>query len=488
MNAADSIERLPQGLLRSLVLSVAASTFGYFWVAAALGVPLTMFMVRLEASGFQIGMLAAVMQFSVLAQLPSSALLDRVSSRKLCWVVPVIVHRLLWFTPVVLAVLSCSTHLRVWALIVVVGISSALAHSSTVPWFSWMADLVPEGISGRFWGIRQSVVMAAFVAGAAMAGLALDRYSGGASGDSMAGFILVFVMAAVSGVVDVAIHWFVPEPEYRHGSQRGTKLGQILDAWRDPDFRWFTLSMGVWMFAMGLTGSFGLVYMRQSFGASYSALSAMSVAASLGALCAGLPLGILIDRIGARSIAFSIMIAGPVIGLLPWFLVAPATVSATVSVAGISFPAWMRVFLPFNFLLGGLFSGVALSQIQLANVIAPRFGRLIPLATHWSIAGTLSALGPICGGLIMDSLIGRVLNARTPGGMPISYFHVLLVLQAALAATVAAAAMVRVRERGAGLPSGAVMSLLKAGNPLRLLTFFYQISIVKLVSREDTPK
>jgi hypothetical protein len=159
-----------------------------------------------------------------------------------------------------------------------------------------------------------------------------------------------------------------------------------------------------------------------------------------------------------------------------------------VSVAGISFPAWMRVFLPFNFLLGGLFSGVALSQIQLANVIAPRFGRLIPLATHWSIAGTLSALGPICGGLIMDSLIGRVLNARTPGGMPISYFHVLLVLQAALAATVAAAAMVRVRERGAGLPSGAVMSLLKAGNPLRLLTFFYQISIVKLVSREDTPK
>jgi hypothetical protein len=64
----------------------------------------------------------------------------------------------------------------------------------------------------------------------------------------------------------------------------------------------------------------------------------------------------------------------------------------------------------------------------------------------------------------------------------------LLVLQAALAATVAAAAMVRVRERGAGLPSGAVMSLLKAGNPLRLLTFFYQISIVKLVSREDTPK
>jgi len=175
-------------------------------------------------------------------------------------------------------------------------------------------------------------------------------------------------------------------------------------------------------------------------------------------------------------------------GTVPWLFMSPEQVSATVSVAGFTLPGWLKVLLPFNFLLGGLFSGVGLSQIQLANVIAPRFGRLVPLATHWSISGVMSALGPICGGLVMDVLALHPVRGATPGGMPFSYFHILVIAQAVLTATVAAGMLLRVRERGAGLPRNMVMALLRAGNPLRLVTYLYNVSIVKLLPREEPDK
>lgn len=486
METHNKTGRIPARLMRSLILSVTASTVGTFWVACALGVPLTMLMVRLGASGFQIGLLAAVMQFSVLAQLPAGVLLEKILVRRHYWAGIAGFHRVLWLTPAILPFLPVSGSARIWTLIAAVAVSSTAGNGASVLWFSWMADLVPNEVSGRFWGARQSVVMVAFVLGALFSGRVLDVYSGGGAGGSMTGFVIVFGLAAVMGLADVVTHWFVEEPVASDGSEPQRPAEQARLAWRDRDFRCFTLSMGFWMFAMGLTGSFGLVYMREIFGASYSSLAALSVAASLGALCAGIPMGILIDRIGARTVASLIMIAGPATGSLAWLFMSPEQAAATVSVVGFEMPGWLKVLLPFHFLLGGLFSGVGLSQIQLANAIAPRFGRLVPLATHWSISGVMSALGPICAGLLMDAVKLSPISGTTPGGMPLSYFHVLVIAQAVLTASVAAPLLLRVKERGAGLPRNMVMALLRVGNPLRLITFLHNVSIVKLMPREES--
>ncbi len=78
--------------------------------------------------------------------------------------------------------------------------------------------------------------------------------------------------------------------------------------------------MGAWSFAIGLIASFGLVYLAPGeFGVSYVQLSAISIAASIGAILAGFEPGYVIDRLGARAYTAVLMLTAPLTGLV-WFI------------------------------------------------------------------------------------------------------------------------------------------------------------------------
>jgi len=162
--------------------------------------PLTMFMERLGARDVAIGMVVTVQCLAMVMQIPSAMLAERLTNRKLYWGITALLHRLIWFLPPLVPLLFANGSAAGWAMLALVGTSSLLAHASAAPWYSWMADLIPEHQRNRFWARRQSFTQGAFLLAMALGGWILDRYSGtGTGGGGFTGFRIVFILAGLAG-------------------------------------------------------------------------------------------------------------------------------------------------------------------------------------------------------------------------------------------------------------------------------------------------
>jgi len=77
-------------------------------------------------------------------------------------------------------------------------------HSVGSPaWLSWMADLVPAKIQGRYWSLRQVGCSATSVLARLVSGYYLDAHK------NMGGYAAVFTCAAVIGIVDPLLFYAV---------------------------------------------------------------------------------------------------------------------------------------------------------------------------------------------------------------------------------------------------------------------------------------
>ena len=75
-------------------VNMVAGFLGTFWIGAAYGTPLPLFLQAVQASGLQLGLMGAVRQLALLAQLPGAFFVERLERRKTFWAVLVIAHRL----------------------------------------------------------------------------------------------------------------------------------------------------------------------------------------------------------------------------------------------------------------------------------------------------------------------------------------------------------------------------------------------------------
>ncbi len=308
-------------LARSMRLSIFAGCLGMLWVSLSVGLPLTMFMEALGASGVLIGLITAVRLTSMAAQIPGAILAEAMGSRKRVWAALALSHRALWFVPAGLALVAYTGEPWIPVLVVAaVALSELLGNAAGAPWLSWMTDLIPGRTSGKFWGTRQSVVTAVSLGGLWLAGFLLDSYDGKQHSGSLAGFALVFALAAVFGILDIIIHLGVPEPA-RGVVQKGTPVWKrLLAPLRSDAFRRLTLAIGAWSFGFAMVGTFGIVYLKKEFGLSYSELAALTVAGALGSVASSYFLGRLIDRMGSRISACLLFLTAP-LSMLGYFFI-----------------------------------------------------------------------------------------------------------------------------------------------------------------------
>jgi MFS family permease len=412
-------------LFVAMGVNTVAASFGSVWLAMTYGMPLIMFMQAIGASGVVIGLVTTVRLAAISAQIPAALACENLDSRKPFWSRFALVHRALWFIVAGLA-LWCAPS-RWWlplAIIAVVGASELLGNASTAPWLSWMADLIPLPIAGRFWGIRQSVATAASLGGLALAGQILDATRDPVSGQAQPrGFAVVFAIAAALGMADILVHLFVCEPRPVPTPRGGALRQRILAPFANRDFRLLTFSLGAWNFGLSMTTAFALVYLKRDFGVTYSQLAALGIAAALGAIVTGYGFGELLDRIGARKLS-AILLSSTPLSLLPWLLVNHTTLSAGPFV----FPQSVALLCLAGIAGGAISSAIVLCQYQLASELSAPQGRTMFMAVQWSFVGLLGALGPTAGGLVMDTFPSCLGRLAIPSGIPFSFYHVQLIL------------------------------------------------------------
>ena len=431
-------------LLVSMGVNIVAGSFGSAWFAMTLGMPFTMFMQAIGASGVVIGLVTTVRLLVMTVQIPAALASENLASRKPFFSRFALVHRSLWFVAAGLAC-WCSPH-KWWlpaVLVALVGASDLLANASNATWLSWMADLIPLPIAGRFWGIRQSIVTVASLGGLALAGQILDAARDPVSGQARPhGFAVVFAVAACFGIVDILIHLFVREPRPAPSESDTAVHQRILAPFANRNFRLLTLSLGAWSFGLSMIGAFALVYLKRDFGVTYSQLAALSIAAALGAILTGYGFGELMDRIGARRLACILIFTAP-LPLAGWLCVNHSTVTFGPFV----FPQSIAVLCVAGIASGAIYSAVALCQFRLATELSSPRGRTMSMAVHWSSVGLLAALGPAAGGLVMDYFPSpERLSLIIASGLPFSFYHAQLVLVTALMWLVSLPLLLAIRE------------------------------------------
>ena len=437
-----------QELEMSMRRNVAAGALGTVWTVAVYGLPLPLLMQAIHASGFQLGLMGAIRQAAMLAQLPSAFFVERLHRRKPFWATIATTHRVLWFVPAFLPLLWPSGEAH-WAvvLIVALGLSDCLGNASTAPWLSWMADLLPARRAGRFWGRRQRLLSIVVFIAALSFGWILDKAS--RTEGSLFGFTIVFTIAASFGIGDIIVHAGVAEPAPLRSAPGQSFWRRLLVPLRRRDFRRVTLAMGAWTAALalpgyfnGTPGFFNVVYLHEVFDATYSEASWLILASALGAVFWSHPIGHRIDRWGARKVAMCLVAIGPFF-TLAWFFASPTHIS--LPLIG---PVPQPVFLmsAASLIVGGFYAGMQLCQYRLTQALTPNTGRTVAMAVHWSFAGVIGSLGALSGGWIKDHMPAAWSTWKVPGGATFSYFHVLILLQVLLAWGVALPLLASIHE------------------------------------------
>ena len=415
--------------------NVVAGAVGMGWAAVAYGMPLPMFMEAIGASGKQLGAVGSLRQLAMLAQIPAAFFFERLSRRKPMWALVVFTHRLIWAVPAALPLLLPARR-DLYPLIVItaLAVSDFLANLGSAPWMSWMADLLPGERSGRFWGKRQRIMSAALVLAAAAFGKLLDAFPAGAG---LTGFSIVFALGALAGMGDIVIHCGVHEPSPVPHPRADPLWERIAAPLRDRAFRRLTWALGAWSCAIsmpgianGLPGFFNVLYLKESFGATYSQASLLLIASAIGGMIWTPWIGRLIDRHGARWTIVRLMLAGSAT-TLAWFFVSPKRIVFPLPLLGAqSMPQAVLLASAASLVVGGLYSGVLLCQMRLSQMHTASEGRTVTMAVHWSLVGLMASSGPMLAGAIKDHFPAAWSAHLLPCGAAFSYFQIIILLHA----------------------------------------------------------
>jgi MFS family permease len=379
-------------LRRSLRACTTEGLFAEVVGACAGGAVLTGWAIHLHASTLLTGVVVALPQLAQLMQLPGAWTTAWLGHRR-AGVLLIGASRLVSL-PLVLLPLLHPTQATAHALLVTVATAAAvLGVLGNNAWVSWMGELVPRRIRGRYFGRRTALCTVGGAAASAAAGLLLDW----ARPRGLTGFALAAlqVLASVAGIVTAVLLGRTHDPSPRlEAPPRSPR--PALRPFRDPAMRGLLGYLAAWNLAVGFAGSFFSLHMLKNLRMGFT-LVALHGATLAAARVLAAPLwGRAIDRLGARPVLITCSFGISVIPLI-WLVVAP----------GLLWP------LAFDAIMAGvLWGGHNLAAFALPLSVTPRRGRPHYLAALAVTSGVSFSVATALGGALAGLLPATFSVAR----------------------------------------------------------------------------
>jgi MFS family permease len=374
------------------------------------GVFLTALALSMGAKPWHLGFLAAIPHLTQVFQLLGAYLVEATRRRKLIAVLSAGISRFAWMLiPLFYLIEDPSAALR-WLLITVI-VASCMELVSNNAWTTWMADLIPESLRGRYFGFRRGVLAAVTIGVSLLGGLWLDWGSNAFSHEgAMTGILL---LAATGGLVSVALlkrQPDIPRPVERVAPKVRDLLLQPI---RNVQFRRALEFFLLWNVAIGFTAAFFNLHMIQQLKMSFLAIGIFQAIKPFIGLFLFKRWGRILDHFQARSV---LLITGAMITTLPliWLLPTEGHLAALGVVAVISGIAW---------------TGFNVSVYTYPMHLSPRIGRSYYLAYFSIISGLGFVLAAFAGGLVAQSMENwrLVVGERT-----FMVFHLMFVISAGI--------------------------------------------------------
>jgi len=422
----------------------------------------------LGASNVQVGILAALPVSANLAQLLGAIWLEKFGhARKFCiWTVTI--GRLFWIPVIILALpmFEGLGEMRVWVLIGLIGCACFFGSLAGVAWLDWMSDVIPGPVRGRYMSVRNMVSAGSGMVAVLAGGAFLDWWREAYPEWVVFGFIGLFGLGFVLGLVASAFLVRIGNPrgEVRDGRERFDPA-MLAKPFLDTNFRRLVWYVGAFMFATQMAGPFYAVFMLETLDVPFGRITWFLTAATLASLFMWRIWGPISDRIGNRPL---LLVAGGAHAFIPlvWVLARPGD--------------WMVALFAAHILSGAVFSAIQLAHVNILVKLAPASGRAAYFAVFNGVVGLSTGFAPIVGGLLLgwgEGVRFMVFGFEFGALQTLFLFSGLLQL-------VILPGLLGVREVGAGSPVAVLMQLRNDLSPENGLASAGDFLVVKKTKSE----
>jgi MFS family permease len=404
--AKDSLSEqdIETGLKRVINDGVASQAMGILTGGAFL----VAFAVKLGASNFVIGLLAAIGPLSQLLQLPSIFVVEKIRNRRAITVVAAALSRLCWLL-VALIPFVFGAKIGIAVLLTALVLVSALGAVSGCSWNSWMRDLIPQSMLGSFFSRRMRISTAVGIVLSLLAAVYLDFWKKWMPDHELEGYSILFFVGFAAGALGVYFLARTPEKKMPVSGEKTPILKLLGQPFRDENFRKLIAFMCSWNFAANLAGPFFMVYMLKRLGFGMSFIIGLSIVSQVMNFLFLKIWGRYTDRFSNKSV---LAMCGPlfILSILAWtFTTMPEKYFLTIPLV-----------VAIHVVMGLASAGVSLASGNISMKLAPEGQATAYLATNTIVNSVAAGIAPILGGKFADFFSGRqlawTLEYTSPGG------------------------------------------------------------------------
>ena len=452
LESVEAGELQGRALRRAMGLVTLSWVFGSVWATAIGGAPFSIFARDLGASEFQIGVLAALPFLASLVSMPASLLTERTGARKKIFLTSLYTQRLLWI-PIALVPLwilsparkdevsSDHRSLAVSAFMLLILLMHSAGAVGGPGWLSWMADIIPDRCRGKYFSRRRQWGILSAIPAALVAGWIVDHMTtsaAGGGGGTLRWCAIIFLCAAVFGVIDIHLFRYVPNVpmEPRRSVPILRLIGEPL---RDKQFLFFAGFVATLTFAVSFMGQFVTFFLMDRVGVTGTGIQMMLLVSPMLAQLLVLPVwGHVADRMGKKPV-----MAIASLGLVPvglgWCFMGPGLhwLGYMLSVAGAAL--WTGVEVAnLNFVLE--FSGSDNGEA----------GGSAYVAVNSVIINIAGCVGGLSAGIIAKFLKDWHWDPGVPGIASVGFYEVLFALSGVMRLVAAIVFLPFLVEQNAG--------------------------------------
>ncbi|MFH1305619.1 MAG: MFS transporter [Candidatus Omnitrophota bacterium] len=379
----DEVEYGMKAVIRDGMASTAMTTFTG-------GIFLTAFALKLGASNYIIGLLAAIPPITQLIQIPAIYLVEKVGNRKAIVVTTSFISRMFWLLVAAIPFLF-SGFSAINCLIAGLALYSVFGAVSGCAWNPWLRDLLPQARLGDFFSRRMKVsAILGIILSLAAAGY-IDYMKNSFPQQEMYGYSFLFFLGFVAGMIGVYFLSTIPEPRMFRPKNSMHFLKVLSEPFRDENFKNLMAFLGAWTFAVNLAAPFFTVYMLKRLNLDMAVIIALSAFSQLVHLLFLRIWGKFTDKFSNKSV---LAVSGPLfLGcILAWtFTTMPDKYVLTLPLLVVIY-AFMGIST----------AGINLASGNIGFKLAPQ-GRATSFLTASNFVNSLAAsFAPILGGKFVD--------------------------------------------------------------------------------------
>ena len=447
--------------LRSALRTVTAGLmFFMLFFACTSGSHVKIYLRMLGFNNFTFGLLSAIPFAATFLQIFAAILIERTGLKKYQFIHLATLYRMSWLLVAILPFLlpQIPSTVAVVLMLCIMGCSQVLAALAVPAYMTWMGDLIPRRIRGRYLGNRHRLAQAVRIPAVIGVGILMDATfkadvpeTAAAQPVVMRIICIILAVGAVFGIIDILLFRRIREvlpttpdrprrPSIDINVRRPRRYGPLalagyllryiaqavrqilLPPLKDQAFRRFVLHGVTVTFAAIVSGWYFWLNAMENLGFGNLATNMLFlVFAPISGLIAAKGWGRLIDRWGRRPVlVLSTVII--VFAITPWFFVtrhtpAPSFVAGTANWLAHrlgTMLGWQNLVLipagaPVGAYLGGMLGcilggagwmGIEMARMSIYLGFADSHGR----SKHVAAAAALTSIGGVLGGVVGGTL------------------------------------------------------------------------------------